>query len=227
MATALGVAALSALVAGEIDDPMRDPASWGAGQCVAYLFLQGEQSMALADVWQEYLNSCPPGSYTVHAHLQNEASFPVQDAQIVRSPVEGDLRYSWNMQDAMHKLFSSALDSTVGCKPVWLQLVSGDTAPVQSCSTVHALLEQDSGKSLIEAVTCPEVEPGPNDWKPVLEAAPLDAPLSPPPPSLPPPSPLPPPPPPPPRRALTRRLRLQRLRSRRAKGAGRGINRLA
>ena len=202
MGNALRVAALAAVVAGQEDpprdDPMRDPATWGSGQCVAYLFLQGEQSMALTDVWQEYLHSCPPGSYTVHAHLQNAATFPVQDAQIVRSPVEGDLRYSWNMQDAMHKLFGSALNSSVGCTPVWLQLVSGDTAPVQSCRTVHALLEQNSGKSLIEAVTCPEVEPGPNDWKPVLEAAPLDAPLSPPPPSVPPPSPLPPPPPPPP-----------------------------
>ena len=122
MANALRVAALATLVAGETDDPMRDPASWGAGQCVAYLFLQGEQSMALSDVWQEYLNSCPPGSYTVHAHLQHEAPFPVQDAQIVRSPVEGDLRYSWSMQDAMHKLFRSALDSAIGCKPVWLQV---------------------------------------------------------------------------------------------------------
>ena len=122
MGNALRVAALATLVAGETDDPMRDPASWGAGQCVAYLFLQGEQSMALSDVWQEYLNSCPPGSYTVHAHLQHEAPFPVQDAQIVRSPVEGDLRYSWSMQDAMHKLFRSALDSAIGCKPVWLQV---------------------------------------------------------------------------------------------------------
>ena len=78
MGNALRVAALATLVAGEIDDPMRDPASWGAGQCVAYLFLQGEQSMALSDVWQEYLNSCPPGSYTVHAHLQHEAPFPTE-----------------------------------------------------------------------------------------------------------------------------------------------------
>ena len=160
-AHALRAAALSALVAGEIDDPMRDPASWGAGQCVAYLFLQGEQSMALSDVWQEYLHSCPPGSYTVHAHLQNDASFPVRDAQIVRSPVEGDLRYSWNMQDAMHKLFGSALNSTVGCKPAWLQLVSGDTAPVQSCRTVHALLQQHSGKSRVPNPN-PSPSPSPN-----------------------------------------------------------------
>ena len=190
------MAALATLVAG--DDVLRDPATWGAGQCVAYLFLQGEQSMELADVWQEYLQSCPTGSYTVHVHLQSPAPFPVKDAQIVTSPVEGDLRYSWQMQAAMHKLFRSALNSTTGCKPVWLQLISGDTAPIQSCRTVHELLGKNSGKSLIEAVRCPEAVAGPNDWEPALVVAPLDAPLLPPPPGSPSPSPLPPPPPPPP-----------------------------
>ena len=96
MGNALRVAALATLVAGETDDPMRDPASWGAGQCVAYLFLQGEQSMALSDVWQEYLNSCPPGSYTVHVHAQQVRGagvFGLSQAALVAEPVTGELRF--------------------------------------------------------------------------------------------------------------------------------------
>ena len=200
---ALRVVALAALAAGA--DPMREPALGGPDQCVAYLFLQGEQSMELADVWREYLQSCPPDSYTVHVHLQSRALFPIEGAQIVQSPVAGDLRYSWHMQEAMHQLYRSALNSTIGCSPAWLQLLSGDTAPVQSCRTVHELLGRNSGTSLIEAVQCPETAPGAFDWKPPvprLDAAPLEMPLSPPPPSSPLPSPPPPPPPPPPPRGI-------------------------
>ena len=179
MATVLRVLALGAVLtaASDSQDASERP-------CVAYLFLQGLQQMELEEVWKEYFQSCPPNSYTVHAHVQSVTPFPLMEAQIVPFPIMGELRYKWEMQEAMHKLYQSALNSTAGCKPHWLQLVSPDTAPIQSCFVVHAALARNPGVSLIEAVKCPGAD---LPWS-----------MHSPPPSMSPFLPPPPPPPPPP-----------------------------
>ena len=89
MATVLRVLALGAVLtaASDSQDASERP-------CVAYLFLQGLQQMELEEVWKEYFQSCPPNSYTVHAHVQSVTELSVSRAVPVVQALQTELALS-------------------------------------------------------------------------------------------------------------------------------------
>lgn len=128
---------------------------------VSYLFLIND-IVDLHDVWREYFDTCPEGSYTVHLHSQHQTSAEEHaqllgtNVSVISQPVQGELRYRYAMQEAMHKLWRAGLQQPTanGCTPQWLQLVSSQDAPLRTCSFVHNYLNGFPGSSKLEAMPC-------------------------------------------------------------------------
>jgi len=74
-------------------------------------------------------------------------------ARFLGEPVQGDLRFSYKMQEAMLKLYADA-ESTLapnGCKPQWAKLVSESCAPLARCHEIHGYLASQQGVSQFKA----------------------------------------------------------------------------
>jgi len=120
--------------------------------------------LPLWPVWEDYLQHCPHGSYTVVVHSQNVSTswLPAQALRIPASSTAiGDLRFSWRMVGAMLSTVQQAQGTRApnGCVPRWIHFASESCAPVRPCARVHASLAADTGVSRMELRRVPHQVP--------------------------------------------------------------------
>jgi hypothetical protein len=140
---------------------------------VSYLFLAPQAELPLAKVWREYFDGCPTGSFTVHVHAQQGSAVPeIPEATVLSEPLMGELRFSYNMQAAMNRLYEAAASGTAGngCQPRWAQMLSDSCTPVSTCADAHEGLAKLRGTSQFEARSIRQRKPKkkPAGWFPVL-----------------------------------------------------------
>lgn len=139
---------------------------------VSYLFFVGAEGIptSSAEAWSAYFDTCPQGSFTVHVHEQKNGERNGTETDVTASqglgthvtslcdPVEGELRYSWRMQEAALRLYEAGLGAPTesGCTPAWYHLVSVSTVPLASCDAVHQRLMTEPSSMLQTRVCEPD-----------------------------------------------------------------------
>lgn len=140
-----------------IQATMIDPESL-CSSTVAYTFL-AEDRLPLWPVWQRYFEGCPAGSYTVLVHTQTPNATARQVSAVggeeltAEHTVQGDLRFSWKMVDAMLHLYDGVEKqgkAANGCVPRWVHMSSAADAPVEPCLKVHNRLRLSTGRSFVQ-----------------------------------------------------------------------------
>ena len=135
--------------------PERPP---GCAGTVAYAFLT-RSTLPLWPAWKRYFDGCPAGSFTVLVHTQRAGAtlrdlMTVGGGEVVADQVvHGNLRFSYNMIDAMLRLYAGVHARGAapnGCVPAWVHLSSDVCAPVRDCRTVHADLRRSAGRSFVQ-----------------------------------------------------------------------------
>ena len=118
---------------------------------VAYAFLT-HKTIVVWPVWQQYFETCPLNSFTIAVHSQSKISDPLKGVSMIedKNVIQGNLRFEWDMIRATFALYRqlSSTPTKEGCVPPWIQLLSGDSAPLMRCDRFHDSLRDKRSSRL-------------------------------------------------------------------------------